>query len=133
MTLDKKDETNEKISPQKQRMIDLKAAKEASTTNSRIDDFNDNKLHVLDDEPNTHDKYSEFRKTETSPNPFDEFTITKPKKKPSKKKVVLSLPLDIVECIDEDTDDELNFKQSHVIEQILRRYYTAIGKLDNNK
>jgi len=133
MSLEKIDDKSEKISPQKQRMIDLKAVKDAQVKNSENSSPNVDPQHILSEETIDHDKYSAFRDPEAQTNTFDEFIITKPKKKPSKKKVVLSLPADIVECIDQDTDDELSFKQSHVIEQILRHYYTATGRLKNNK
>lgn len=132
MSLEKKDAKSEELSPQKKRMLELKAIKEANNQDPQNSSPIKNEIHVSNEEPVDHDKYSKFRDSETQNNTFDEFIITKPKKKPSKKKVVLSLPIDIVECIDQDTDDELNFKQSHVIEQILRHYYTATGKLKKN-
>lgn len=129
MSIEKTDDKSEIISPQKKRMIELKAAKDAQVQNTENSSPNVDPQDVLSEENESRDKYSEFRDNENQINTFDEFIITKPKKRPSKKKVVLSLPIDIVECIDQDTDDELNFKQSHVIEQILRHYYTATGKL----
>lgn len=129
MSIEKTDDKSEIISPQKKRMIELKAAKDAQVQNTENSSPNVDPQDVLSEKNESRDKYSEFRDNENQINTFDEFKITKPKKRPSKKKVVLSLPIDIVECIDQDTDDELNFKQSHVIEQILRHYYTATGKL----